>query len=90
MNNTKLPYFLLLNFETLGAVLIRVLISMWIPKSGALIWVPALIRGNTVIYCALNPFQSCVLFHKETSHLICSANQMTGLCMKCNTRPKMS
>ena len=37
MNNTKLPYFLLLNFETLGAVLIRVLISMWIPKSGALI-----------------------------------------------------
>ena len=33
----------------------------------------------------LNPFQSSAAFHMETSHLICSANQMTGFSMKKNT-----
>ena len=28
----------------------------------------------------LNPFQPSVAFHRETSHLICWVNQMTGLC----------
>ena len=27
----------------------------------------------------------CVLFHRETSRLIWTANQMTGFYMKCNT-----
>ena len=31
---------------------------------------------------------TCVAFHIETSHLICSANQMIGFYMKCNTRLK--
>ena len=30
-------------------------------------------------------FQSSAAFHIEPSHLICSANQMTGFYMKCNT-----
>ena len=33
----------------------------------------------------LNPFQPSVVFHVETSHLFCSANQMTGFYMECNT-----
>ena len=33
----------------------------------------------------LNPFQSSVAFHIETSHSTCTANQMTGFYMKCNT-----
>ena len=32
----------------------------------------------------LNPFQPSVTFNIETSHLICSANQMTSFYMKCN------
>ena len=32
-----------------------------------------------------NPFEPSVVFHIETSHLICAANAMTGLYMKCNT-----
>ena len=36
----------------------------------------------------LNPFQPRVAFHIETSHSICSANQTTGICMKCNTGVK--
>ena len=44
----------------------------------------------------LNPFQTSfafdietsVAFHVETSHLICTSNQMTGFYMKCNTRLK--
>ena len=35
-----------------------------------------------------NPFQSSVAFHVETSHLICSTNQMTGFYMTSNTRLK--
>ena len=31
-----------------------------------------------------NPFQPSVAFHKETSHLICSTNQMTGYYIKGN------
>ena len=31
-----------------------------------------------------NPFQPSVAFHIETSHLICTANQMTGFYVKCN------
>ena len=33
----------------------------------------------------MNPFQSGVVFHKETSHLICTVNQMTGFFIKYNT-----
>ena len=32
----------------------------------------------------LDPFQSSVAFHIDTSHLFCSAKQMTGFCMKHN------
>ena len=35
-----------------------------------------------------NPFQSSVAFHMETSHLICSANQITVFYVKRNTRLK--
>ena len=35
-----------------------------------------------------NPFQQIVTFHVETSHLICTANQMTGFYVKFNTRLK--
>ena len=35
-----------------------------------------------------NPFQPSVAFHIETSHLICSANQMTGFYMKFRTKLK--
>ena len=37
----------------------------------------------------LNPFQPSVAFQIETSHLICSANQVTGFYMKCNTGLKL-
>ena len=33
----------------------------------------------------INPFQSNVAFHMKTSHLISSANQMTGFHMRYNT-----
>ena len=36
----------------------------------------------------INPFQLSVAFRMETSHLICSANQMTGFYMECNTGVK--
>ena len=36
----------------------------------------------------LNPFQSSVAFDIEISHLICTANQMTGLYMKGHARLK--
>ena len=32
-----------------------------------------------------DPFRTSVAFYKETSHLICSGNQMAGFYMKCNT-----
>ena len=32
-----------------------------------------------------NPFQPSVAFHIETSQLICTANQMNGFFMECNT-----
>ena len=32
-----------------------------------------------------NPFQPSVAFHIETSHLICTANQMTGFYLECKT-----
>ena len=35
------------------------------------------------------PLQSSVAFHIETSHLICSANQMTGFYMKFDTGVKL-
>ena len=45
------------------------------------------------IICSHNPkkifsplSQPSVAFHIETSHLICTANQMTGFYMKCTTR----
>ena len=41
------------------------------------------LRISSVAIC--NPFQSSVAFNMETSYLICTANQMTGFYMKCNT-----
>ena len=38
---------------------------------------------------SVKSFQSSAAFHKETSQLICSANQMIGLYMKCNTGLKV-
>ena len=35
--------------------------------------------------CQFNPLQPSFAFHVETSHLICTTNQMTGYYMKCNT-----
>ena len=35
-----------------------------------------------------NPFQPSVVFDIETSHLICSANQIAGFYIKCNTALK--
>ena len=35
--------------------------------------------------CRINPFQPTVTFNIETSHLICSVNQVTCFNMKCNT-----
>ena len=35
-----------------------------------------------------NLSQPSVAFHIETSHLIYTANQISGLCMKCNDRLK--
>ena len=40
------------------------------------------------VHNPFNPFHLSVAFHIETSHLICSANQMIGFYMKCNTRLK--
>ena len=44
---------------------------------------------NPAIYqyltCQINPFQLTVAFHIQTSHLICSVNQVTCFNMKCNT-----
>ena len=36
----------------------------------------------------VNSFQSSAAFLIETSHLICSANQMTGFYVNCNTELK--
>ena len=33
----------------------------------------------------INAFQPSVLFHMKTSHLICIANQVTGIYMEFNT-----
>ena len=40
------------------------------------------------LFSAINPFQPSVAFHIETSHLISSANQITGFSMKYNTGQK--
>ena len=46
--------------------------------------------GSRMVYFNLqthliSPFRPSVAFHIETSHLFCSANQMTGFYMKFNT-----
>ena len=41
-----------------------------------------LARVSSLIF---NPLQPSVACHIETSHLVCTANQMTGFYMKCNT-----
>ena len=33
----------------------------------------------------VNPYHASVVFHIESSHLICDAKQMTGFYIKCNT-----
>ena len=40
---------------------------------------------NTLKFIYLNLFQPSVAFYIETSHLFCSAKEMTGFYMKCNT-----
>ena len=40
---------------------------------------------HPVILDGLNPFQVIVVFHIETSWLICTVNKMTGFNMKCST-----
>ena len=37
----------------------------------------------------LNPFQLSIAFHKETSHLIWTANQMTGFYIEYQTELKL-
>ena len=50
------------------------------------LWTSTYLRGcNNFID---NPFQCSDAFHIETSHLNCSANQMTGFYMKYNTELK--
>ena len=44
--------------------------------------------GSENVKKSLHSFQLSVAFHIETSHLICSANLMSGFCMECNTRLK--
>ena len=39
----------------------------------------------TVSIFNFNPFQPSVALHRETSHLICAANQMNGFYIECNT-----
>ena len=34
--------------------------------------------------CQFNPIQPSVVFHIETNHLICTANDISGFYMKCN------
>ena len=43
---------------------------------------PAIYQYTT---CRINLFQPTVAFHIETSHLICSVNQVTCFNMKCST-----
>ena len=38
----------------------------------------------SLVWDPLNSYQPRAAFHIGTSHLICSANQVTGFCMKCN------
>ena len=40
---------------------------------------------NEINLSLVAPYQSSVAFYIDTSHLICTANQMTGFCLKCNT-----
>ena len=42
-------------------------------------------ENKMLVQNVLTHFSPSVAFHIETSHLICTANQMTGLYMKCNT-----
>ena len=35
--------------------------------------------------CSLNLLEPSIVFYIETSHLICTANQIIGSYMKCNT-----
>ena len=42
-----------------------------------------------VVALYINIFQSIDVFHIETSHLICSPNQMTSFYIKCNTELKL-
>ena len=43
----------------------------------------------TFILCLFNPFQPSAAFLVETSHLFCSAKQVTGFCMKRNNGLKL-
>ena len=51
-------------------------------------WYLPIFKGSDFFFSwmSINLSQSSVAFYRETSHLLCIANQMTGFCMKCNTR----
>ena len=41
------------------------------------------------VFSYSNPFQPSIAFHKGTSHLICTANQVTGFYTKCSSGLKL-
>ena len=40
------------------------------------------------MYIQYNPFQTSIAFRVETSHLVCSENELTGFYIECNTGQK--
>ena len=53
--------------------------------SFALIWLISGFNFCFFIRTIINSFQSSVLFHIETIHLVCTVNQMTRVYFICNT-----
>ena len=60
-------------------------ISNLISPSATSKWTACFLYDGAFI---VNPFQPSVALHIEISCLICSANQMTGFYIKCNTKSK--
>ena len=48
-------------------------------------WIKSCLEGGNSFSVSPNPCQSSVAFHIDTSHLIYTAKQMTGFCMKGNS-----
>lgn len=78
---------------------IFILLSQWSRRNDRISWIkwlstfPFICRymfkvryENTVLpYLSLR----AIAIHKEMSHLTCSADQITGFCLKCNTKLKL-